>query len=724
MNEAVEVAFDPVPRVAAETGLPGAGVATVLRLLGEGCTVPFIARYRKEATGSLDEVQIRAIEERAGYVRELEERRAAVVASIAEQGKLTPELAARLAAAGTKAELEDLYLPFRPKRRTRATVARERGLEALALRILAQPRVGSPRDEARAFVSAAKEVPDVDAALAGACDIVAEHVAEDARVRSLAREAFRRTGLLESKKARKAPEGRTAFEDYYEHREPVSRVPSHRYLAMRRGEAEGVLSLAIGVDEAVLVPGLLRVAGHAARTPFAALLEAAVQDGLSRLLAPSLEREVHEGLKERADETAIAVFALNLGHLLLAAPFGGRPVVGVDPGLRTGCKCAAVDATGRFLGTLTIYPHTADPARAAREFAAFVAKHGPHAIAVGNGTAGRETEAFARKTLKEAGRGEVMVVSVSEAGASVYSASDAARAEFPDLDLTIRGAISIARRLQDPLAELVKVEPKAIGVGQYQHDVDQKLLAKKLSDVVVSVVNRVGVELNTASAALLAHVAGIGPNLAKAIVARREAEGPFVARAELKKVKGLGPRAFEQAAGFLRVRGAKNPLDASAVHPERYALVERMAADLGLPLPRLVGAAEVVDRIPLGRYVSGDVGEPTLQDIAAELKKPGRDPREAFEAPAFRDDVTSLEDLCKDMVLEGVVTNVTAFGAFVDVGVHQDGLVHVSQIADRFVRDPAEVVHAGQRITVRVLEVDLARRRISLSAKGLGAKPG
>ena len=719
MSDAPAAPFDPAPRVAVETGLPAAGVAAVLRLLEQGCTVPFIARYRKEATGSLDEAQIRTVEERAAYARELEERRAAVLASVAEQGKLTPELEARLRAATTKADLEDLYLPYRPRRRTRATVARERGLEPLARRILAQPRAGDPRAEARAYVDPAKEVPDVEAALAGARDIVAEQVAEDARARSLAREAFRRTGLIQSKRARKAPEGRTPFEDYYDHREPAARVPSHRYLAMRRGEAEGVLSLAIGVDEAALVPGLLRLAGHQPRTPFAGELEAAVQDGLARLLAPALERETHDELKERADTAAIGVFAPNLTHLLLGAPFGGRPVVGVDPGLRTGCKCAAVDGTGRFLGHLTVYPHTADPARAARDFAAFVRAHRPDAVAVGNGTAGRETEAFARRALQEAGLAAILVVSVSEAGASVYSASDLARGEFPDLDVTVRGAISIARRLQDPLAELVKVEPKALGVGQYQHDVDQKRLAAKLDEVVQSVVNRVGVWLNTASAELLSHVAGVGPALARAIVARREAEGPFRTRAELRKVKGLGPRAFEQAAGFLRVQGGGNPLDASAVHPERYALVERMAADLGVPLARLVGSAELAATLDLRRYVGGDVGEPTLKDIVAELAKPGRDPRDAFEAPAFRDDVTRLEDLAKDMVLEGVVTNVTAFGAFVDVGVHQDGLVHVSQLADRFVRDPAEVVHRGQRLKVRVLEVDLARKRISLSAKGL-----
>ena len=719
MSDAATPIFDPAPRVAAEAGLPPTGVAAVLRLLAEGCTVPFIARYRKEATGSLDEAQIRAIEERATYLGELEERRAAVLASVAEQGKLTPELEARLRAVATKAELEDLYLPFRPKRRTRATVARERGLEPLALRIRTQPRASDPRTEARAFVDPAKEVPDVDAALSGARDIVAEQVAEDARARSLVRDAFRRGGVIQSKKARKAPEGRTAYEDYYDHREPTSRVPSHRYLAMRRGEAEGVLSLGIAVDEAAALPGLLRLAGHAPRTPFAGELEAAVQDGLGRLLAPALEREAHDELKERADTAAIGVFAENLTHLLLGAPFGGRPVVGVDPGLRTGCKCAAVDGTGRFLGHLTVYPHTADPAKAARDFVAFARQHRPAAVAVGNGTAGRETEAFVRGALKAAGLVDVLVVSVSEAGASVYSASDVARGEFPDLDVTVRGAISIARRLQDPLAELVKVEPKALGVGQYQHDVDPKRLAAKLDEVVESVVNRVGVWLNTASAELLTHVAGVGPALARAIVLRREAEGPFRSRAELRKVKGLGPRAFEQAAGFLRVQGGAHPLDASAVHPERYALVERMAADLGVPLGRLVGSAELAARLDPGRYVGGDVGLPTLKDIVAELAKPGRDPRDAFEAPAFRDDVTKLEDLAKDMVLEGVVTNVTAFGAFVDVGVHQDGLVHVSQLADRFVRDPAEVVHRGQRLKVRVLDVDLARKRISLSAKGL-----
>jgi len=560
----------------------------------------------------------------------------------------------------------------------------------------------------------------VAAALAGARDIVSEQVAEETKVRARTRRVFQRVAGLVSRKARKAPEGRTRFEDWYTWREPIRSVPSHRYLAMRRGEAEGVLSLSIALsdrEQAKLLADVLRTLRHDRRSPFAGELESAVRESFKRLLFPSLETELHGALKEWADADAIEVFAENLRHLLLAAPFGERPVLGIDPGLRTGCKCAAVDATGRFLEAVTIYTHTREAGRAARELLTLVRRHGPHAIAVGNGTAGRETEAFVRRALKDAGLAEILVVLVNEAGASVYSASDVAREEFPDLDLTVRGAISIARRLADPLAELVKVDPKSIGVGQYQHDVDQRRLAARLDAVVESVVNEVGVALNTASASLLRYVAGIGPRLAAAIVAHRDAGGPFETRRDLLAVKGLGPRAFEQSAGFLRIRGGGHPLDASAVHPERYALVARMAKDLGAPLSKLVGDARLVEGIDPAGYVGDDVGEPTLRDILSELAKPGRDPREAFEAPTFRDDVNGLEDLEPGMSLEGVVTNVTHFGAFVDVGVHQDGLVHISQLADRFVRDPSEVVHVGQRLGVRVLEVDLQRKRISLSAK-------
>jgi uncharacterized protein len=708
---------DPTSLLARELVLPPASVAAVRRLLAEGNTVPFIARYRKEATGSLDEVAIRAIEERGAYLEELEARRKAILESLEEQGALTDDLRRRLAACSSKAELEDLYLPYRPKRRTRATLARERGLEPLALRLLAQGLNARPEDEARAFAAPEQGVPDVAAALAGARDIVAERLAEDPDLRALARDAFRRRGEVVSRKARKAPDGPSPYQDYHAFREAARSVPSHRYLAMRRGEAEGALTLSITLPEDALLPIMLRHARLDRRSPWATHLEQAARDGLERLLAPAMETELHAEMKARADDTAIGVFASNLRPLLLAAPYGSHPVVGVDPGLRTGCKCAALDATGRFLGHLAVFPHTGDAARATRDFLAFLERHRPEAVAIGNGTAGRETEAWVRAALKEAGEAGVLVVSVSESGASVYSASEVAREEFPQLDLTVRGAISIARRLQDPLAELVKVDPQAIGVGQYQHDVEQKRLKQKLDEVVESVVNTVGVDLDTASASLLAHVAGIGPALARSLVAFREAHGAFLDRRQLLNVPKLGPRAFEQCAGFLRIRGGRQALDASAVHPERYPLVERMATDLGVPVGRLVGDAELAARLDLRRYLGDGVGEPTLRDILAELARPGRDPRASFEPPAFREDVTRLEDVQPGMLLEGVVTNVAAFGAFVDLGVHQDGLVHVSQLADRFVRDPHEVVHVGQRLTVRVLEVDLARRRISLSCR-------
>jgi len=720
------VPFDPVPLVAAELGLPPAGVAAVAKLLGEGATVPFIARYRKELTGGLDEVQIRAVEERRAYQEELHKRRTTILASLAEQGKLTDELQGRIRACTTKTELEDLYLPFKPKRRTRATIARERGLQPLADRILAQPRAGDPRQEAAAFVDPARGVGDPDAALAGARDIVAEACAEHAGARRLVRERYLRLGSLRAEVVPDKQNEPTKFETYYDFQEGVATIPSHRFLAIQRGEAEGVLRSRLELDLAPLRPALQEQLGLDSRSPFAGELETALDDGLKRLLLPSVETDVRLALKEQADRDAVEVFADNLRHLLLAAPLGERPVLGVDPGIRTGCKCAALDATGRFLATVTIFPGQGGGAteRARRDVLALVQEHRPFAIAVGNGTGGRETEAFLRRTLTEAGLRETLVVAVNESGASVYSASDLAREEHPDLDLTIRGAISIGRRLQDPLAELVKIDPQAIGVGQYQHDVHQPLLGRKLAEVVESCVNRGGGEGNTASAPLLGHVAGIGPALAKKIVRHREEHGPFRSRAALRQVTGLGPRTFEQAAGFLRVRHGEHPLDASAVHPERYGLVERMARDLGVGTKDLVGDEELARRIELGRYVDGEVGLPTLRDILAELAKPGRDPRDQFTPPRFREDVQTLEDVQPGMELEGIVTNVTAFGAFVDVGVHQDGLVHVSELADRFVRDPREVVKTGDRLQVRVLEVDRVRRRLSLPARQEGGRRG
>ena len=705
--------------LAQELRLSPRQVAAVARLLAEGCTVPFIARYRKEAHGNLDEVQIGAIQEGLARRQELEARREAILAAILQQGKLTDALKAQLLACKTRAALEDLYLPYRAKRRTRAMVARERGLEPLAARILAQPPEGDPRAEAQAFADPAKELPSADLALKGARDIVAEQIAEDAEVRGFARAYLAAHGVVRSEAADPDNAQPTKFEQYYAFEEPAAEIPSHRFLAIRRGEAEGVLRATIAVDSGPAVQKALERFGHDPRSPWAGELRKAAEEAYRRLVAPSVELDVAVELKQRSDAAAVAVFAENLRHLLLQPPLGERPVLGVDPGFRTGCKCVALDATGRFLGNTTLYPSQGRQREieAAVELLKLVARHKPQAVAVGNGTAGRETEQFVRRVLRESGNGEILVVPVNEAGASVYSASETAREEFPDLDLTVRGAISIGRRLQDPLSELVKIDPKAIGVGQYQHDVSQTLLAAQLDAVVVSCVNSVGVELNTASAPLLTRVSGIGPSLARRIVAYRDEHGAFRSRAELLDVPGLGAKTFEQCAGFLRIRESENPLDRSAVHPERYALVRQMAGDLGLSVGELVGNASAVAKIPLQRYQSESVGLPTLHDIQEELRKPGRDPRAAFEPPAFRDDVCSLEDVQPGMTLEGVVTNVTAFGAFVDIGVHQDGLVHVSELSDRYVRDPAEVVKAGDRLTVRVLEVDLARRRISLSAR-------
>lgn len=716
---AAATGFNPVPQIAAELGLPVQGVAAVVALLDEKATVPFIARYRKEVTGGLDEVQIRDIEEKRAYAVELEERRVAILAEIGKQGKLTPELAAKIIACTTKAAIEDLYLPYKPKRRTRAMIAREKGLEPLALRLLAQPMDGDPRKEAEAFVDLAKEVASVDEALKGARDIAAEALAESADARAIVRRAFETEGMVVTAAVPEKTTQPTKFEQYYDFKESIAAIPSHRFLAIRRGETEGVLRFDLSVEAERVVPKLEAVMKLDRKSPFAGELELAVADGYKRLLVPSVENDVRVELKQRADRAAVDVFADNLKHLLLAAPLGTKTVVGVDPGIRTGCKIAVLDATGKFLENTTIYPGQSahKEEEAARVVVAFAKKYEPFAFAIGNGTAGRETETFVKKSLAAAGITTVLAVPVSEAGASVYSASDVAREEFPDLDLTVRGAISIGRRLQDPLAELVKVDPKSIGVGQYQHDVFQPLLGRKLGEVVESCVNLVGVEINTASAELLSYVAGLSSSLAKKIVRHRDTEGRFSSRTELTKVSGLGPRAFEQCAGFLRIHGGAHPLDASAVHPERYALVEQMAKDIGVSLTELVGNKDLVKRIRIEKYVSAEVGEPTLIDILKELEKPGRDPRATFEPPKFRDDVTTMEDLKVDMILEGVVTNVTAFGAFVDVGVHQDGLVHVSRLSDRFIRDPAEVVKVGDKLKVKVLEVDLQRKRISLSAR-------
>jgi uncharacterized protein len=701
--------------VAHELALPPVQVASALALFDEGNTLPFVARYRKEATGGLDETQLRAIQERSEYLRELGERRAAIRKSIEEQGKLTPELAARLERVATKQELEDLYLPFKPKRRTRATIARDRGLEPLADAMwegtlddaLATAAAG-------AYVSAEREVPSVAEALAGARDILSERVAEDAEYRGWVRELTRRKGRVASRAVTGKEQEVGKFQDYYDFSEPLGGIPSHRVLAIRRGEEEGVLAWSIVAPADEIVAGLTERVSRGRRA--AEQLRQVAADAYKRLLAFSIEVELRLELKTRADEEAIAIFGRNLEQLLLAAPAGERIVIGLDPGFRTGVKVAAVSRTGAVLHTDAWMLH--QPDRFAAALARLVASSGAELIAIGNGTASRETEALVRRTLRDAELASPpQVVVVSEAGASVYSASELAVAELPGLDVSLRGAVSIARRLQDPLAELVKIDPKSIGVGQYQHDVNQQRLKKRLEDTVVSAVNRVGVEVNTASAALLAYVSGIGPTLAENIVKLRDERGGFTSRKGLLEVPRLGAKAFEQAAGFLRVRGAAHPLDASAVHPERYALVERMAADIGVPLPALIADEARLASIELARYQSDDVGLPTLKDIVAELAKPGRDPRAAFEAPAFREDVTEPKDLREGMELEGVVTNIVAFGAFVDVGVHQDGLVHVSQLADRYVTDPNQVVAVGQRVAVRVLSVDLPRNRIALTMK-------
>jgi len=686
-----------LPRISAELGITPRQVAAVAKLFAEGNTVPFIARYRKEAHGDLDEVQILKIQERLSYYAELEERRSTILKSIDEQGKLTDELKKKILDCMVKADLEDLYQPYKPKRRTRAMIAKEKGLEPLADAL---------------WDGTADVAAESAENLQGARDILAERIADMADVRKLVREAFARKAVVKSEVVTPKPTEPTKFEQYYDFEEPIAEIPSHRFLAIRRGQKEGVLWMRLVVDREALVARILEIVD---RTDDAQIRLAA-EDAYKRLIAPSCEIDVTMEKKLEADRAAVEVFAENLRHLLLAAPLGEKNVLAIDPGIRTGCKVAMLDATGKFLVNTVVYPMQRT-AEAQETMAKLVARFKPAAIAVGNGTAGRETEAFVRDVLKLIGAQDVMVVSVSESGASVYSASEIAREEFPELDLTVRGAISIGRRLQDPLAELVKIDPKAIGVGQYQHDVHQPLLGQKLDEVVVSCVNKVGVELNTASAPLLTRVSGIGPALAKNIVAWRDANGAFRSRRDLLKVEKLGPKAYEQSAGFLRIRGAANPLDASGVHPERYQLVEEMAGDLGVKVSELVGNALLVDKIDLTRYITDAVGLPTLKDIVEELKKPGRDPRAVFEKPAFREDVTTIEDVKEGMTLEGVVTNVTAFGAFVDIGVHQDGLVHVSELADRFVRDPAEVVKAGDKLKVRVLAVDKARQRISLSAR-------
>ncbi|MFL5575206.1 MAG: Tex family protein [Gemmatimonadaceae bacterium] len=707
-----------VGKIAQELSLAPRQVSSTLALFGEGNTLPFIARYRKEVTGGLDEVQLRDVRERAEYLAELEERRAAILKSVEEQGKLDPELRAKIEGAETKQTLEDLYLPFKPKRRTRAMIARERGLEPLA-ELLWSGAAGDAELEAAAagYVDPAREVPAAADALQGARDILAERVAEDAELRGWVRDRTRSKGAVKSGAIFGKEKEVSKFQDYYDYSEKLSDIPSHRILAIRRGEAEEYLvwSVVPPADEIAAELDRRLVAPRAARAQMALV----AQDAYKRLVAPSIEVELRLELKTRADEEAIRIFGQNLEQLLLAAPAGDRPVIGLDPGFRTGVKVAVVSRTGAVVATDTLMLHQTDAFAAG--LGRLVVRHKPELIAIGNGTASRETETLVRGLLRDAklpeGVPKPQVVVVNEAGASVYSASDVAREELPELDVSLRGAASIARRLQDPLAELVKIDPKSIGVGQYQHDVNQPRLKKRLDEIVESCVNRVGVEVNTASPSLLSYVAGVGPSLAQNIVRLRDERGGFKSRKEILDVPRLGAKAFEQAAGFLRVRGGAHPLDASAVHPERYALVERIAVDLGADVKSLVSNEALLKGVEPARYVSGDVGLPTLHDILNELRKPGRDPRDTFEPPAFREDVTEPKDLEEGMVLEGVVTNIVAFGCFVDVGVHQDGLVHVSQLSDRYVADPNQVVTVGQKVRVTVMGVDLARNRIALSMK-------
>ena len=689
-----------------------------LKLLDEGCTIPFIARYRKERTGGLDEVQISAISDQYERLKELQKRKETVVKTITELGKLTPELEKRINDTWDATTLEDIYLPYRPKRRTRAQVAREQGLEPLA-KILLLQRERDP--EAAALPFAVGDVSDVATALKGAQDIIAEQVSEDERSRQQVRGAFRRMAVITSKvvKAKQDTDEAQKYRDYFDWHEPLKRCSSHRLLAMRRGEAEGILRISIAPNDDECIE---RLQSHYVygRTPCGRLVAEAVEDGYKRLLKPSIETEFGNLSKEQADDEAIRVFAENLRQLLLSAPLGQKRVMGIDPGFRTGCKVVCLDAQGNLLHHEAIFPHPPVNHRmqATVHLQQMIEQYRIEAIAIGNGTASRETRAFVEDCLSgETGKG-VRVFVVSEDGASVYSASKTAREEFPDEDVTVRGAVSIGRRLMDPLAELVKIDPKSIGVGQYQHDVDQTKLKQQLDQTVMSCVNSVGVNLNTASQHLLQYVSGLGPALAKNIVDYRRENGAFESRAQLKKVPRLGPSAFEQCAGFLRIPDAKNPLDNSAVHPESYKIVEQMAKDQGCTVIDLIKDKEKREAVDLKKYVAGDVGLPTLTDIMKELEKPGRDPREQIEEFEFAKGIETVDDLVEGMELPGIVTNITNFGAFVDIGVHQDGLVHISQLADRYVKDPNQVVKLHQHVRVRVLEVDRRRGRISLSMKG------
>mgnify|MGYP006277183229 CR=1 FL=1 len=708
-------------KIAAELDLRTVQVTAALDLFVDGATVPFVARYRKERTGNLNEIQLRQIAERHQYLSELEDRKQVVLESIASQDKLTPELKAAILACDNKTELEDLYLPYRPKRRTRATMAREKGLEPLANRIEELNQTGQRanlRQEATAYVSPEQGCETAEDALQGAADILAEQVAEQARLRGYVRDQLVKKGVLTASIKKDYPEGTTKFEMYRKYQNPVRSIASHNLLALLRGEREGILKVGLSVDEDQILHTLEKRLIKTSVPELRQFYQLLIKDAYSRLMKPSLTSDVMAEKKAWADEVSIQTFEANLKNLLLSPPAGMKPTLGVDPGFRTGCKVAALDGTGKFLEYKAIFPHQSARQRhqAAADLAQLIQKYGIELIAIGNGTASRETDKFVGEVLKEIPNAPVKVL-VNESGASIYSASEVAAAEFPDLDVTVRGAISIARRLQDPLAELVKIDPKSIGVGQYQHDVDQKRLKQKLDETIESCVNYVGVDLNMASRELLTSVSGISSTVANNIVAYRNEHGAFQSRRQLLKVKKLGPKAFEQAAGFLRIREGQNPLDNTAVHPESYAIVDAIAADLAIPLAQIPNAANRLKQLNLKKYMTAEAGELTLRDIVRELEKPGRDPREQFTYADFKEGIDEITDLKPGMALEGVITNVTNFGAFVDVGVHQDGLVHISQMADRFVENPNDIVKVGQVVKVRVLDVDLEHKRMGISLK-------
>ncbi|SHG71009.1 Tex family protein [Pedobacter caeni] len=705
--------------IAAELAVAEKQVNATIELLDEGATVPFISRYRKEMTGSLDEVQVAAVRDRFQQLRELDKRREAILKALAALDKLTPELESQINEATNIATIEDIYLPYKPKRKTRASEARKKGLEPLALMILEQGKV-DPDSEATAFLNTELGVNSINEALAGARDIIAEIVNESVEVRTSMRKYFQQKASFKSSVLKGKEEEGIKYKDYFEWEEPLKAAPSHRVLAMRRGENESILKLETMPEEEGAI-SILEEQFVKGNSPGSKQVKLAIQDCYKRLLGPAMETEIRSFSKDKADEEAIRVFAENARQLLLAAPMGQKNVLAIDPGFRTGCKVVCLDRQGKLLENTAIYPHTGqgNVKNAADKIIELCKKHEVEAIAIGNGTAGRETEVFIRGLQLP----EITVVMVNENGASIYSASDVAREEFPTQDITVRGAVSIGRRLMDPLAELVKIDPKSIGVGQYQHDVDQTKLQQSLDDTVMSCVNAVGVELNTASKQVLAYVSGLGPQLAQNIVSYRNENGAFKNRESLKKVPRLGDKAFEQAAGFLRIRNAEHVLDASGVHPERYALVNKMARDLNCTVAQLVKDSELRKQIKLQQYVSDEIGLPTLNDIMNELAKPGRDPREQFEAFSFTDGVNEVSDLKIGMKLPGIVTNITNFGAFVDIGVHQDGLVHTSQMSDRFIANPNDVVKVHQKVEVTVMEVDVARKRISLSMKTGEARP-